>query len=115
MRQGGFTLTEVMVSVLLFAIAMGAMFSLSSALIRINAFSRETKAATALAEDKIEDFVGRGMAEVVSGSDTVARFSRTWTVATNAMPGGKAVTVTVKWKDIDGKSHRAQLATIVTP
>ena len=103
--QGGFTLMEVLVSLVLGAIAMIGVIALYRASTNASSFSRRSTEASVLAQDKLE----RLRTEVpVTGSDggTIdetgklvvgAPFTRSWTVA----PVGQYfdINVTVGWVD----------------
>ena len=103
-------------------------FSMNSvSLTRANRSSGATVAATALAQQKIEELrnLPLGAAQLTTGSYTDASnplgsngaagrtFTRTWTVSAKDQPrsGLKTLTVSVAWTD--AKAHTARLAAFV--
>jgi prepilin-type N-terminal cleavage/methylation domain-containing protein len=72
-EQGGFTLVEVLVSLVLSAIAMIGIIALYRAQTNASSFSRRTTEATMLAEDQVERLrtqVGLGSATTASLDET---------------------------------------------
>jgi type IV pilus assembly protein PilV len=108
--QRGFTLMEVMISVIILSVALLALAGLQIISIRGNAFGGTMTEAITLAKDKVEDMKQDDWSNVASGSDTpVVRgmnYARTWQVQTVAQT--KEVTVTVSW---DNGNHQVSLAT----
>ncbi len=108
-REDGFTLIEVMISVLLTAIAVIGIMALYMSQTRASAYSRHATEATVLAADKLEQLrtlSSTGMAgSADSGLDSLGAsggiFSRTWAVTTGTEYIDLRVTVT--W-DEDGTS-----------
>ena len=64
--------------------------------------------ATAMAQAKMEELNGGQWTALVSGSDTVGAFTRTWTVTS---PAGdmRYIDLVVNWEDVDGKNHQITL------
>ncbi len=110
-RREGFTLIEILVAIVL--IATGILgFSINTiGVIRGNYISLNVTIATNLAQDKMEELLGRGtLSNVTDFPDppnsitetgaTGGRFDRTWTVSDSALGAGlKDVTVWVRWSD----------------
>ena len=106
-KQGGFTLMEVLVSLVLGAIAMIGVIALYRASTNASSFSRRSTEAAVLAQDKLERLrteipVTGNDAGVIDETGKVvvgAPFTRSWTVA----PGGAGqyfdIQVTVAWVD----------------
>jgi len=67
--QAGFTMIEVMVAMLLTAIAIIGILALFMTQTKASGYSRHTTEATTLAEDKIEKLRTMGAAATGSGSD----------------------------------------------
>lgn len=106
--QAGFTMIELMIAVLLTAIAMSGIIALFLSQNRASGISRHTSEASALAQDKLEKL--RTMSTATGGSDTVDAqgnagsanlYTRTWTVT--AGTGYSDVYVKVEWEETGGK------------
>ena len=106
----GFTLLEVMISVIILSVALLALAGLQIISIRGNAFGGTMTEAVTLARDKIEDLKRDDWSNVLPGSDIpVVRginYTRNWAVQTVGQT--KEVTVTVSW---DNGNHQVALAT----
>jgi len=101
--SGGFMLAEVMASLTLLALSLGALVPLLAGSIRAVDQARQTTAAATLAIDELEAIRNTAYASVASGTDTVTQadsgiqYTRTWTVAAGPTTGTKAVTIDVQW------------------
>jgi Tfp pilus assembly protein PilV len=110
----GFSIVEVMASLTLFALVAAALATTSAGTIRYNLHSRDSTAASALVQDKIEDFraLDPGAADLTPGSHqdplssldalghSGGKFSRSWTVTADSPRRGLAtVVVNVRWQD----------------
>ena len=94
----GFTLIEVMIALVLFAVGMLAFAGLEVMAIRNMSYSKEFGKANTYAQQLIEEKKGISWSYVTEGSDTPeGRFTRTWTVTTNG--DIKHLAVTVSWLD----------------
>ena len=123
MRREGFTLIENLVAIVL--IATGILgFSINTiGVIRGNYISHNVTIATNLAQDKMEELLGKSpLSNITDSPDpnnpitetgaTNGRFDRTWTVSDSALGAGlKAVTVWVRWSDY--KDREVELSTLV--
>jgi len=109
----GFTLTEVMISMLLLAISAAGIFGLANALQTMNRLSDRVSDATLLTGSKIEDLRRQDYASLASSNDTVSIYTRTWTVATNAAALHKNVIVRTSWTDRQGDKNVAIVAAFV--
>ncbi|GEM_PF-2638880 len=108
--RGGYNLLEVLIGMVVLAIALASAFAMSVANARLVERNQNLAAAVNLAEAKLEELRNLPFASVVDGSDdgTINAqgdpggvFGRAWTVATGA-PGFanndlKTVVVTVQW------------------
>lgn len=101
-RERGFTMIEVMVALLLTAIAAMGLLALYMSQTRASSYSRHATEAAALATDKLEKL--RTMQTASSGTDTVDEqggaggiFTRTWTVTSGT--DYDDITVVVQWDD----------------
>lgn len=108
-QQGGFTLVEVLVSLILSMIAMVGVIALYRTQTNASSFSRRNTEATMLAEDQLErlrtqNTVGSGSTSGLDESGKVAAggiFTRSFNVATGAGAGSSydEITVTVQWQE----------------
>ena len=107
----GFSLIEVLVSLLLFSVLALSISASITNLLRKDTMSENLTQATILAQDKLEElsagFGGR------SGSDIPRTgFERAWNMATGAPPGNTARTeVNVSWTD--SQLHTISVATLI--
>jgi prepilin-type N-terminal cleavage/methylation domain-containing protein len=114
-NEGGFTLIEVMIAILLLLIGLLGVAGVAATIIQANAFSRQVTTATTLAEERMEDLKNTPYASLAGGSDTPAQFpgyTRTWQILTDApLTGTSTVVVNVSfpWKT---QTRNVQLQTI---
>ena len=111
-RQAGFTLVEVLVSLVIMAVAVMGIMGLYKSQTGASAFSRHTSEAAVLAEDKIEKLRTLGTAAAQAGTDATpvdsqgvagGLFTRTWSEVLQTLDYAD-ITVSVQWSD-DGVSH----------
>jgi len=113
--QGGFTMIEVMIALLLTAIAMIGIIALYMTETRASGFTRHTAEATALAEDKVERLrtIASGtLTPGVTAGDPESNinergvaggiYTRSWTETPTA--NYDVIAVTVSWSD-DNVAH----------
>jgi len=94
----GFTLVEIMIALVLFAVGMLAFAGLEVLAIRNTTYSKDFGKANTYAQQLIEEKKGTSWSYVTEGSDTPeGRFTRTWTVTTDG--DIKHLAVTVSWLD----------------
>jgi prepilin-type N-terminal cleavage/methylation domain-containing protein len=109
-NQKGFTLLEVLISIIILSVALLALAGLQVISIRGNSFGGTMTEAITLARDKIEDLKRDDWSNVETGADSpVVRgtsYARHWAV--QAIDKTKEVTVTVSW---DNGNHQVSLAT----
>lgn len=112
--RGGYNLLEVLIGMVVLAIALASAFAMSVANARLVERNQNLAAAVNLAEAKLEELRNLPFASVVDGSDDGminaqgdpdGVFSRAWTVATG-VPGFannnlKTVVVIVQWNQWD--------------
>lgn len=113
----GFSLIEVVVSMLILAIGMVAGLGMTQAGQNGLEAGRRLSYATGLAQAKMEEEAAISYTDLLRGNlegeDEMDGFSRTWAIQPNA-PGTRFLTIqiTVEWKDKTGRPHRVQLATL---
>lgn len=122
-RRNGFTLVEVLAALALFGIVSAGLALNSVAAVRHNRVSHALSAATALAQDEIEQLraldPSTNPAALTAGTHNDAanpltalgtpggRFTRQWTVTRNSPVAGVAtILVTVSWTDGAARSVR---------
>ncbi len=109
-RDGGFTLIEVMIAMVLTALAVMGIIALYVTETRASAFSRHTTEAAVLAQDKLENLRTAGPAAPVSTIETNLNergqaggiYKRTTTETLTANYAD--LTVQIDWAD-DGLAH----------
>jgi Tfp pilus assembly protein PilV len=102
--EGGFTMVEVMIALLLTAVAVVGVLGVYLAQSRASSFSRHTSEAVTLAQDKLEQLRTQP-ATATSGSETnineraaaTGIFTRRWTVTLGT--GYADVVVTISWSE----------------
>lgn len=110
--EGGFTLIEVMIAILLSAIAVVGLVGIYSVQTRGSSVSRHTTEAAVLAEDRMEDL--RTQTAPVNGSESGLDalgaaggiYNRNWAVAIGA--ADITYSVTVSWNE-DGITRNVTL------
>lgn len=117
--QHGFTLIEVMMAILLTAIAVIGIVGLYRVQTRSSSFSRRTTEASVLAADKMEALRTTNLP--ISGTETAlldargiaggpgAIFDRSWTVVSNGVV--HELSVIVAWDD-DGTDQKVTLRSV---
>ncbi|MCF8127286.1 MAG: prepilin-type N-terminal cleavage/methylation domain-containing protein [Deltaproteobacteria bacterium] len=117
----GFTLLEVLVAMVILAVGLLGMASLSIGIIKGNEFSKEISSATTCAREKLEDVEQLGFANTPTANTTVTETYnsitqypeyRRETITTVDTPATdmKTITITVYW---DNDNHQVQLKTFL--
>ncbi len=118
----GFSLVEILITLLVLSLGLLAICGLTSGVMRSNAFSNKLTTATTLAQEKIEELRGRGYAGLPSGAVLVSEdygsmalhplFKRIVDTQDAGTPHDslKKVAVSVYW---DGDAHGVMLETLL--
>lgn len=120
-KNEGFTLIEVVVTLLILTVGLLGMAALTVSVIQRNAQSNKITTATTLAQDKLEEMktIGSSIVDDEDPYDTIPgypAFKRVTEVAENT-PNLQTsmVTVTVYWTvNWDSKDHSVALSTIIS-
>jgi len=108
--QRGFSLIEVMIALVLFAVGLLAFAGLEVVALRNSTYSKEYGKSNTYAQQKVEEMKGTAWTSVSAGSDTLeGKFTRTWTVTTTE--DVKKVAVTVAWVDPSYGTKRVNFQT----
>ena len=117
MNNKGFSLIEVLISLVILAIGLLAIAGMQVTSIRGNSFSNNLTQATILAQDRLEQMKNLPYASLSSGQDTVTvsgfTFTRQYNVDSAVLGGSSTmtmITVTVSWTDTS--THSVSLNTI---
>jgi prepilin-type N-terminal cleavage/methylation domain-containing protein len=109
-NQEGFTMIEVMISIIILSVALLALAGLQIISIRGNAFGGTMTEAITLARDKIEDLKRDDWDNVITGEDIQVErgisYARNWAV--QMVGQTKEVTVIISW---DNGNHQVSLGT----
>lgn len=118
----GLSLIEVLVSLLIFSIAVLGMAPLMVVSMKSNTYSRDLTLATQLAKEKLEDFEAADSLPTAPysyyESGLQSKFSRsTWvidSVSDTLIPGTcSRIDVVVTWSGEDSLSHSTQMSTLI--
>lgn len=115
--QRGFTLIEVIVSMMILTIGISASLAMANASRNAIAYGKNRTEAAALAREKMEELRALPYEALVSGAprgeETVGDFRREWSVRRNS-PGPRlaAVFVSLRWTDRLGKTKEVSVGTV---
>ena len=121
LNEGGFTLVEVLIAVILIVIGLVAFGVLGGTVVDQNTYQKRSDLALTLAQQKLEDLKNQALSTTLTsannGSDTPSivnnAFSRSWTVANGAAGSLATLTVTVTWAD-KGNTKSERLRTYLS-
>jgi prepilin-type N-terminal cleavage/methylation domain-containing protein len=114
--QRGMTLVEVMVAMILLAIALAWLAPLVVVSMRSNRLGADLTRASVSAQDKLEEFKNKSYNYLLanpSGQDTVGTLVRSWTITEE--PGQVDllnIVMTLDWTDQDGDDHQVSFTTL---
>lgn len=119
--QHGFTLLELLVTVLILTIGLLGTAGLTAGIIRGNSFSKNITSATAVAQTQLEAIQRAGYAAAVindvsgpfKSSDSASMSGMTFTrvTAISTASNMKTITVTVSWSEANNASRSVTLQT----
>jgi type IV pilus assembly protein PilV len=110
--QRGFTLVEVMVTVVILVLGLTALALFFGGTARCAAHTERLAAATELAQAKIEGLLQQTYTTMASGNDTVGPYRRTWTVSNSV--ASAAIAVTLQWTELGGHRRSVTVKTLRT-
>jgi len=125
LKSNGFSLIEVLISLVILAVSLLALAGLMTTTTKNNAFGSHLTEAATFAQDRLEELRVTAWDNIVNGSDlnpiqgsTGINYNRIWTVVlgpnspTPPNDNEKRVTVTVNWNDrVD---HSINFLTVIT-
>jgi type IV pilus assembly protein PilV len=117
--EDGFTLIEIMITLVILSIGLTALAGLQISAIKGNTFSKRMTAAVSIANQKLEQIKDTAYANILSESSTQITqsnmsFTRQVTVTNNSpLANTKTVNVTVTWSD-GSNSHSVPITTIIS-
>lgn len=114
-NERGMTLLEILVAVTVLCVgllAVAVMFPTSSSNID---YGGKMSKATALAQEKIEEFRNTSFDSIASGNDAPTGFTRTWSISDAGTTPFRlrTVTVTVSWPSALGRPHNLVLQSFI--
>jgi Tfp pilus assembly protein PilV len=125
-RAAGYALLEVLITLAVSLVALGALVKFQGELFRGDASARARSQAVFLAEQRLETLhaalIAGGVEAVTGGADAwtgelipageeaAARYTRAWSVAEDDATDTALIEVTVNWSDTDGAAE-VRLAT----
>ena len=111
-RTQGFTLLEVMSSLMVASIGLMGSFNLSMYLLRAGRWADRRQEATLAAESFLEEIRSIPYDELVSDDDTFHGCRRQWTVS--EFDHYQVIDIVVTWDGVEGGSHRLAMQTLLT-
>ncbi len=116
--EKGFTLIEVLITIVLVSVSLSALATLSASVIRGSQQSQHVTGSITLMQDKIEEFKNTAYAALATGSETGIKmdgttggpYDRAWTVT--VLGDAKQVDVTVSWP-FNGVTRTRTMTTII--
>lgn len=118
--QRGFSLVELLVTLIILGAGIAALTYLQSRLTTVGSESTAQYNAITLANNKIASWQTSSYDSILpvtadTDSSTVGNtvFTRTWNVTAYTSPTYKVMDVSVSWTDIDGDVHSIKLASAI--
>ena len=125
-RSKGFSLIEVMIALVILAVALLALAGLMITTTKNTSFGGHMTEAATFAQDKLEQLRASPWTGIIAGADTVTTampgapgtgitYARSWTVAANPNGDQRWVTITMNWTDPTKKTnHSISLRSVVS-
>ena len=103
-KSKGFSLIEVLIALVILAIALLALAGLMVQSTNSNSWGSHLTEASTFAQDKLEELRMTTWANLNSDTDvrtgaTGTNYTRTWTVTTNATGNLRTVSINISWTD----------------
>jgi prepilin-type N-terminal cleavage/methylation domain-containing protein len=116
----GFTVIELMVTLVVLGAGVGALTYLQTRMVNATVFTSAQYDALNLANNKIADWQAMAYdsipvetAQTDSSTINNVTYSRTWNISQFTDPTYKVIDVAVSWSDASGTTHSVKLATAV--
>jgi type IV pilus modification protein PilV len=119
-RSKGFSLIEVMIALVILAVALLALAGLMITTTKNTSFGGHMTEAATFAQDKLEQLRASPWAGIIAGADTAVgatgiSYARSWTVAANPTGDQRWVTITMNWTDPTKKTnHSISLRSVIS-
>jgi prepilin-type N-terminal cleavage/methylation domain-containing protein len=119
-RSKGFSLIEVMIALVILAVALLALAGLMITTTKNTSFGGHMTEAATFAQDKLEQLRASPWTGIIAGADTQVgatgiSYARSWTVAANPNGDQRWVTITMNWTDPTKKTnHSISLRSVVS-
>jgi type IV pilus assembly protein PilV len=122
----GFTLLEVLISMVILSISLLGLAALATTTIRSNTFSNDYTTATALAQDQLETLINTSFANLIPVGVTQndpsnpideqgnggGKYTRTWLMNDITVGSTKSIAVTVTWTSAYGNAKNVAITSI---
>ena len=117
-KSKGFSLIEVLIALVILAIALLALAGLMVQTTNSNSWGSHLTEASTFAQDKLEELRMTRWANLISDTDvrigsTGTNYTRTWTVATNGTGNLRTVRISISWTD--KTNHTITILSAITP
>ena len=107
----GFTLVEIVVAAILFALALAAIANLILTLMNAVYLSERTSTATELVQDKMEELLATSTGGATTGNESLDGYTLQWSTTGNS--GQTLLTTTISWSDTRGKEHSISMSSML--
>jgi prepilin-type N-terminal cleavage/methylation domain-containing protein len=111
-RSKGFSLIEVMIALVILAVALLALAGLMATTMKNASFGGYITEAATFAQDKLEQLRAAPWTSIVAGADTRTgstgiNYSRSWAVADTVAGDQRWITITINWADPTKSTNRS--------